>query len=63
MPLLLLYSRQDPLVPPATGKRLAALIADAELTWLERTSHFAHVDSPERVVPLLLDFLTRAVSR
>ncbi len=60
VPLLLLYSRQDPLVPPATGERLAALIPDAKLTWLEHTSHFAHVDSPERVAPLLLDFLTRA---
>jgi pimeloyl-ACP methyl ester carboxylesterase len=59
MPLMLLYSRQDPLVPPATGARLKALVEDAELVWLEDTSHFAHVDSPERVVPLVIDFLTR----
>jgi pimeloyl-ACP methyl ester carboxylesterase len=57
IPLLLVYSRQDPLVPPATGERLAALTAGARLAWLDRTSHFAHVDSPERVAPLVLDFL------
>jgi pimeloyl-ACP methyl ester carboxylesterase len=62
MPLLLLYSRQDPLVPPVIGARLAALVADAELTWLDGSSHFAHVDSPERVTPLLLEFLTRTTA-
>jgi pimeloyl-ACP methyl ester carboxylesterase len=57
VPLLLLYSRTDPLVPPITGERLHALIPDARLEWLDDTSHFAHVDSPERVVPLLASFL------
>ncbi|HZS37243.1 MAG TPA: alpha/beta hydrolase [Polyangia bacterium] len=57
IPLRLIYSREDPLVPPETGARLAALVDGAELHWLERTSHFAHVDSPERVAPLLVDFL------
>jgi pimeloyl-ACP methyl ester carboxylesterase len=60
VPLLLVYSRQDPLVPPANGGRLKALIDDAEMVWLEGSSHFAHVDSPERVAPLLIDYLTRS---
>jgi pimeloyl-ACP methyl ester carboxylesterase len=59
MPLQLIYSRQDPLVPPQTGAVLHELVDGSELTWLEDTSHFAHVDSPERVAPLLIDFLTR----
>ena len=50
VPLLLLYSRQDPLVPPSVGERLHALVPDAPLVWLEATSHFAHVDTPEAVV-------------
>lgn len=57
VPLLLLYSRLDPLVPPETGERLHALIPDARLEWLSEASHFAHVDSPERVAALLIDFL------
>jgi pimeloyl-ACP methyl ester carboxylesterase len=57
MPLMLLYSRQDPLVPPSIGERLHGLVPDARMEWLQESSHFAHVDSPARVVPLLLDFL------
>lgn len=57
VPLMLLYSRTDPMVPPAIGERLHALVPDAEMVWLDGTSHFAHVDSPDRVVPPILDFL------
>ena len=62
VPLLLLYAREDPMVPPSVGPKLAALIPGAELAWMEATSHFAHVDSPDRVAPLLLDFLGRSGS-
>ena len=57
MPLLLLYSRQDPLVLPEIGAQLAALVPDARLEWLEDTSHFAHVDTPEAVLASLRAFL------
>ncbi len=57
VPLLLLYSRRDPLVDPRNGERLAARIPDARLVFLDDTSHFAHVDTPERVVDELLPFL------
>jgi pimeloyl-ACP methyl ester carboxylesterase len=60
VPLLLLYARQDPMVPPSTGARLHALVPSARFEWLADSSHFAHVDSPDRVVPLLLDFLGAA---
>lgn len=48
VPLRLLYARQDPMVPPVVGRRLAALVPEAELRWLEEASHFAHVDAAER---------------
>ncbi len=57
IPLLLLYARQDPLVPPTVGERLHALVPDAPLKWLESTSHFAHVDTPDAVVAELRAFL------
>lgn len=56
-PLLLVYSRQDPLVPPMVGEQLAALIHDARLQRVDRASHFVHVDRPAEVTRLLLDFL------
>jgi pimeloyl-ACP methyl ester carboxylesterase len=61
-PLLLLYSRQDPLVLPAIGAELAALVPGARLEWLEDTSHFAHVDTPEAVLASLRAFLGEPLS-
>ena len=57
VPLLFLYSRQDPLVPPSVGEQLHALVPDAPLVWLDDTSHFAHVDTPAEVVRELDAFL------
>jgi pimeloyl-ACP methyl ester carboxylesterase len=57
VPLLLLYSRIDPLVPPKNGERLHGKIPGSRLVWLETTSHFAHVDTPEPVVRELFRFL------
>jgi pimeloyl-ACP methyl ester carboxylesterase len=57
IPLLLVYARQDPMVPPWIGDALAAATPAANLTWLEDSSHFAHVDSPERFVAAVRPFL------
>ena len=56
-PLLLVYAREDPTVPPSHGPRLHALVPQAEFHWLKRSSHFAQVDSPEQLVALLEPFL------
>lgn len=57
VPLQLVYARQDPMVPPAVGHALMALVPDAECQWLEATSHFAHVDSPDRLLDVIEPFL------
>src|SRR5690606_21941636 len=58
IPLALLYARRDPMVPPAVGEKLAALVPDASFTWLDDCSHFAHVDRPDLVVERVESFLT-----
>ncbi len=58
VPLQLVYARQDPMVPPRVGHALAALIPDADEVWLEQSSHFAHVDTPELFVDTVRSFLT-----
>jgi len=58
IPLLLVYVKQDKMVPPVVGERLAKLIPDARIEWLERASHFAHVDAPEDFLRVALPFLT-----
>ncbi len=56
IPLMLLYARQDPMVPPAMGARLHTLVPSAPLVWLEDTSHFAHVDTPSKVLDAVVPF-------
>jgi pimeloyl-ACP methyl ester carboxylesterase len=60
IPLQLVYSRMDPLVPPKIGDALHRRIPEAPLVWLEDTSHFAHVDTPEKVVEVIRPFLRGA---
>lgn len=57
VPLMLVYAREDPIVSPAIGPRLHALVPGAQFHWLERSSHFAQVDSPDRLAALLRAFL------
>jgi pimeloyl-ACP methyl ester carboxylesterase len=57
IPLMFLYARRDALVKPENGTRLKELVPDAELVWLDETSHFAHVDTPAAVVREVLRFL------
>jgi pimeloyl-ACP methyl ester carboxylesterase len=57
IPLLLLYAKQDPMVPPEHARVFARKIPDAELVWLEEASHFAHVDAVDGFLPPVLAFL------
>lgn len=53
VPLLFVYAKKDPMVPPSVGEKLAALVPGTSVRWLSRGSHFAHVDAPD-------DFLAEA---
>jgi pimeloyl-ACP methyl ester carboxylesterase len=57
VPLLLLYARRDPMVPPEIGARLGTLLPTARLRWIDRGSHFMHVDAPEAFLDEVLPFL------
>ncbi len=57
VPLLLLWAREDPMVPPAFGPRYAAAIPSARLAWIEQASHFAQVDQPAATAAAILGFL------
>ena len=57
VPTLLVYAKDDPLVPPSTGNALSALLPDCPIIWLEGASHFAHVDAPEKFLKPALSFL------
>lgn len=55
-PLKLLWARQDPLVSPAFGPRYQQLFPEAELVWVDKTSHFIQVDRPDLTVREILKF-------
>lgn len=57
IPLLLVYAERDPMVPPAVGDRLHALVPDAPFVRLAEASHFAHVDAAARFVAAIEPFL------
>jgi pimeloyl-ACP methyl ester carboxylesterase len=59
IPLLLVSAREDPMVKPATGPRLHSLMPGAEFRWIEDSSHFAQVDTPETLAQMLIEFLER----
>lgn len=59
IPLLLVYARRDPMVPPSVGDTLRQLLPAAEFTTLPRGSHFAHVDEPELFLQAAEPFLAR----
>jgi pimeloyl-ACP methyl ester carboxylesterase len=58
IPLLLVYADRDPMVPPRVGDALARLLPEVKLARMADTSHFAHVDTPERLIAEVLPFLT-----
>ena len=59
IPLRLVYARVDPMVPPVAGERLAELVPEADMVWLDEASHFSQVDCPELTVETIHAFFER----
>jgi len=57
VPLMLLYAKEDPMVPPIVGERLHRLLPSAIYAEVEQGSHFMHVDAPEAFLDHVLPFL------
>lgn len=57
IPLMLLYAKEDPMVPPVVGQRLHELLPSATFAEVDEGSHFMHVDAPERFLEKALPFL------
>ena len=56
LPICLLWAHKDAMVPPSFGPRYKCLLPDSKLVWLENTSHFMQVESPELVVDEIKKF-------
>jgi haloalkane dehalogenase len=59
IPLLLMWGRQDRMIPPYLAQQFVALNPNLELVELDDAGHCPHDESPEQVNQILLDWLAR----
>lgn len=59
VPTLLLWGREDPVVPLAVGRRLAELLPNATLHVLDGCGHLPQEECPEASLEPVLEFLER----
>lgn len=58
-PVLLIWGREDTVVPFATSERVLAAIPHAEFRPIDDAGHVPHLDRPDVVNPMLVEFLQR----
>ena len=59
IPTLLTWGTEDKLLPEDSMTRLRELLTGIEYHPIEGASHLAHYEYPERINPILIEFLTR----
>jgi pimeloyl-ACP methyl ester carboxylesterase len=57
VPTLIIWGRQDKIIPVMIGELLDAALPDSRLVIIERSGHVPQEETPGAVVPLVLDFL------
>lgn len=57
VPTLIIWGRQDKVIPLVIGEMLDAAIPDSKLIVIDRSGHIPQEETPEAVVPLVLQFL------
>lgn len=55
-PALVIWGEADQIVPPENGQRLADTLG-VPVQWIPEAGHIPHIERPELVAPLILDFL------
>ena len=55
-PALVIWGAEDRIITPENGQRLADAL-NSRLVWIERAGHTPHIERPEQVAPLILEFL------
>jgi haloalkane dehalogenase len=59
IPLLLMWGRQDRMIPPYLAQQFAALNPNLELVELDDAGHCPHDECPDKVNQIILDWLAR----
>jgi len=58
-PVLLLWGRQDKTIPFETHRRVQVMIPRVEIHAIDDAGHVPHLDQPETVNHVLIEFLSR----
>ena len=58
-PTLIVWGADDPVLPPAHGRRLAADLGDATCVVVPGAGHLPHEDTPEQTLAEIRTFLDR----
>ena len=57
IPALILWGRQDAIVPLSIGERLHRAIPDSKLVIVERCGHIPHEECPDEAIPAVVEFM------
>lgn len=61
LPTLLVWGREDHVVPPEHADRIAAALCDARLVWIDDCDHLPMLERPEAFVDVVDGFVRQAV--
>ena len=61
LPVLVLCGRDDMVTPPECSEELAALIPDAQLTWIDGAGHMVPMEQPAELANQLKQFMARVL--
>lgn len=56
--MLVLWGRQDRILPPSTAQQFADALPAATVTYLENSGHSGHLEEPEATAAAILDFVS-----
>lgn len=59
-PALILWGRNDAIIPPANAERLAHDLPNAQLHWIEQAGHVPHIEKPDEVASAIVAFLSQS---
>jgi pimeloyl-ACP methyl ester carboxylesterase len=57
-PTLLVWGKEDRVVPPVYAEEFARRIAGARVEIVDQAGHAPHLEQPDAVAPLVRDFLS-----
>ena len=63
VPVLLVWAPDDPFFPNEHAKRLAELVPDGRIVWIEDSKAFVSEDQPERTAEAIADFMAERTQK